>query len=163
MIQARAPARTETAATPNPRKPEATEATRNPWKPAATAATRNPRKPAVTATRRAWTRPQRTPPQWTFADSCEGGATQCSGDAVETCGLDGVWGTPWTCATGTCTDGGCVGSTTTAPSCAPGGPGMTNCGLGGSGAESCCTSPEVTGGTFYLSDDLLIGEDGAAR
>jgi formylglycine-generating enzyme required for sulfatase activity len=39
---------------------------------------------------------------------------------------------------------------------------MTNCGLGGSGAESCCTSPEVTGGTFYLSDDLLIGEDGGS-
>jgi formylglycine-generating enzyme required for sulfatase activity len=35
------------------------------------------------------------------------------------------------------------------PSCAPGGPGMTNCGPGGSGTESCCTSLEVTGGTFY--------------
>ncbi len=35
------------------------------------------------------------------------------------------------------------------PSCLPGGPGMTNCGTGGSGTESCCTSLEVTGGTFY--------------
>ena len=35
------------------------------------------------------------------------------------------------------------------PSCAPGGPGMTNCGPGGSGTESCCTSLEVTGGTYY--------------
>jgi formylglycine-generating enzyme required for sulfatase activity len=26
---------------------------------------------------------------------------------------------------------------------------MTNCGPGGSGAESCCTSLDVTGGTFY--------------
>jgi formylglycine-generating enzyme required for sulfatase activity len=94
--------------------------------------------------------------------SCEGGATLCSGDAVETCSLDGRWGPPWTCATGTCTDGGCVGSTTTAPSCAPGGLGLTDCGPGGSGAESCCTSPEVTGGTFYLSDDLLVGEDGGS-
>jgi sulfatase modifying factor 1 len=34
-----------------------------------------------------------------------------------------------------------------APSCAPGGPGMTNC--GGSGAESCCTSLETAGGTYY--------------
>ena len=33
-------------------------------------------------------------------------------------------------------------------SCAPGGAGMTNCGSGGSGTESCCTSLEVTGGTF---------------
>ncbi len=37
----------------------------------------------------------------------------------------------------------------TPPSCAPGGPGMTNCGPGGSGTESCCTSLEVTGGTYY--------------
>jgi sulfatase modifying factor 1 len=32
------------------------------------------------------------------------------------------------------------------PSCAPGGPGMTNC---GAAQESCCTSLEVTGGTYY--------------
>jgi formylglycine-generating enzyme len=31
-------------------------------------------------------------------------------------------------------------------SCAPGGPGTTNC---GTSSESCCTSPEVTGGTFF--------------
>jgi|HubBroStandDraft_6_1064221.scaffolds.fasta_scaffold272311_2 sulfatase modifying factor 1 len=30
--------------------------------------------------------------------------------------------------------------------CAPGGPGLNDCGALG---ESCCTSPEVTGGTFY--------------
>ena len=35
------------------------------------------------------------------------------------------------------------------PSCQPGGPGMTNCGPGGSGSESCCTSLEVPGGTYY--------------
>jgi len=35
------------------------------------------------------------------------------------------------------------------PSCAPGGPGITNCGPGGSGSESCCTSLEVTGGSYY--------------
>ena len=38
---------------------------------------------------------------------------------------------------------------TSAPSCAPGGPGMTNCGPGGSGTESCCTSLEVCGGTYF--------------
>jgi formylglycine-generating enzyme required for sulfatase activity len=38
---------------------------------------------------------------------------------------------------------------TNAPSCAPGGPGMTNCGPGGSGTESCCTSLEVPGGTYF--------------
>jgi sulfatase modifying factor 1 len=32
------------------------------------------------------------------------------------------------------------------PSCAPGGPGMTDCGPNN---ESCCTSLEVTGGTYY--------------
>jgi formylglycine-generating enzyme required for sulfatase activity len=37
------------------------------------------------------------------------------------------------------------------PSCAPGGAGMTNCGSGGDGggSESCCTSLEVTGGSYY--------------
>jgi len=40
------------------------------------------------------------------------------------------------------------------PSCAPGGPGMTNCGPGGSGTESCCTSLEVMGGTFYRTYDF---------
>lgn len=34
-----------------------------------------------------------------------------------------------------------------APSCKPGGPGMTNCGA--NGADCCCTSLEVTGGTYY--------------
>jgi formylglycine-generating enzyme required for sulfatase activity len=36
-----------------------------------------------------------------------------------------------------------------APSCQAGGPGLTNCGPGGSGTESCCTSLDVEGGTFY--------------
>jgi sulfatase modifying factor 1 len=36
------------------------------------------------------------------------------------------------------------------PSCVPGGPGMTNCGGPvDTGTESCCTSLEVTGGTYY--------------
>jgi formylglycine-generating enzyme required for sulfatase activity len=32
---------------------------------------------------------------------------------------------------------------------------MTNCGPGGRGTESCCTSLEVTGGTFYRSYDTV--------
>ena len=40
-----------------------------------------------------------------------------------------------------------------APSCAPGGPGMTTC--GSSGDESCCTSLEVAGGTFYRTYDPI--------
>jgi sulfatase modifying factor 1 len=51
-----------------------------------------------------------------------------------------------------CTSGTCAspaddaGTTTSAASCAPGGPGMTDCGDGG---ESCCTSLPVPGGTFF--------------
>ena len=36
--------------------------------------------------------------------------------------------------------------TETPPSCQAGGPGLTNCGASG---ESCCTSLEVPGGSFY--------------
>jgi formylglycine-generating enzyme len=50
------------------------------------------------------------------------------------------------CATGTCSEGGCTGKTTTAASCHDGGEGVTRCGTTG---DSCCTSLEVTGGTFY--------------
>ena len=45
-------------------------------------------------------------------------------------------------------------------SCAPGGPGMTNCGPGGSGTESCCTSLEVTGGTYYRTYDPIDADGG---
>ena len=118
---------------------------------------------------------------------CKPGTTQCSGNAVETCGSNGQWGasvacTSQTCVAGTCTgvcgpgqlscDGlqpqacdssgqwqnhgaacsgataFCVDATCTAPppSCAPGGPGMNDC---GASSESCCTSAEVAGGTYY--------------
>jgi formylglycine-generating enzyme len=49
-------------------------------------------------------------------------------------------------------------SSTMPPSCAPGGPGMTNC---GASSESCCTSLEVTGGTYYRTYDLPLGNDDA--
>ena len=38
-----------------------------------------------------------------------------------------------------------------AVSCFPGGPGLTDC---GPSSESCCTSPEVTGDTYYRTYDL---------
>ena len=38
------------------------------------------------------------------------------------------------------------------PSCQPDGPGMTNC---GAATESCCTSVEISGGTFYRTYDPL--------
>src|SRR5580704_17426082 len=43
-------------------------------------------------------------------------------------------------------DDGIGASVDEPPSCAPGGPGMTHC---GASMESCCTSPEVTGGAYY--------------
>jgi sulfatase modifying factor 1 len=43
------------------------------------------------------------------------------------------------------------------PSCAPGGPGMASCGLD---AESCCTSLEVVGGTYYRTYDLAHADNG---
>ena len=44
------------------------------------------------------------------------------------------------------TSGTSSGDASRPPSCAPGGAGMTNC---GATSESCCTSPQVAGGTFY--------------
>jgi sulfatase modifying factor 1 len=92
-----------------------------------------------------------------IGDACTPGTQQCSGGgAVQICNGNGEWGNTWTCTTGTCSEGACTGSTagTTNLSCAAGGPGMTNCGPGGSGTESCCTSLEVPGGTYYRTYNL---------
>jgi formylglycine-generating enzyme required for sulfatase activity len=61
-----------------------------------------------------------------------------------------TWDT-WTCTTGTCTGNACSGVTTAVESCAPTGPGMTDC---GKSVESCCTSIEVPGGTYYRTYDI---------
>ncbi len=45
-------------------------------------------------------------------------------------------------------------------SCQTSGPGLTNCGPGGSRTESCCTSLEVTGGTFYRTYDPVGTDSG---
>jgi formylglycine-generating enzyme required for sulfatase activity len=56
-------------------------------------------------------------------------------------------------ATPYCADAVCV--VTPAPGCAPGGAGLSNC---GAGQVSCCTSPEVTGGTFFRTYDPVVGD-----
>jgi formylglycine-generating enzyme required for sulfatase activity len=110
------------------------------------------------------------------SSACPGGGTQCAGGCIDTqtdpnncgdCGLVCPGSAP--CVAGNCvalvdagTDAMGVPETSspeagddagTPPSCAPGGPGMTNCGPGGSGTESCCTSLEVTGGTYFRTYD----------
>jgi sulfatase modifying factor 1 len=79
------------------------------------------------------------------ASGCTPGTRQCSGSGVQTCGSNGEWGAIVACGgtTPSCSDGFCASVTGT--SCQPGGAGLTNCGASG---ESCCTSLEVTGGTY---------------
>lgn len=81
---------------------------------------------------------------------CVVGTQQCVGSGIQTCQADAGWGSVWTCATGTCVDGSCSGVTTTAPSCQGGADGQNNC---GASQESCCTSIEVPGGTFFRNYD----------
>lgn len=61
------------------------------------------------------------------------------------CPMNGSCKAGLACVRGTCVAAADCGAVA-APSCAPGGAGMTDC---GDGAESCCTSPEVVGGTFF--------------
>jgi formylglycine-generating enzyme required for sulfatase activity len=56
-------------------------------------------------------------------------------------------------STSRCDDGACNGSSSAAKSCQGSGPGLTDC---GSTRESCCTSLEVTGGTYYRTYDLDV-------
>jgi formylglycine-generating enzyme required for sulfatase activity len=86
---------------------------------------------------------------------CTPGATQCSGNAVETCDATGQWqaavpcgASAPVCAAGACTAASLDGGVLVPASCLPFGAGKTDCGPGGTGNESCCTSLEVAGGTF---------------
>jgi formylglycine-generating enzyme len=82
----------------------------------------------------------------TDATVCMPGTQECSGSRVKTCGAQGQWSPPWSCTTGVCSDGGCTGSTSTGQSCLTEGAGLTDC---GASQESCCTSLEVPGGTYF--------------
>src|SRR5580658_1801136 len=77
--------------------------------------------------------------------SCQGGYCAPTFDASSD-RMTGVTDVDGSC--NLCGDAG-GSAQATPPSCAPGGPGMTDCGPGGSGKEGCCTSLEVTGGTYY--------------
>lgn len=91
---------------------------------------------------------------------CQNGSTQCTGQSVQICQSDGTWDPPWPCATGSCVEGACAGFTTDAASCQVPADGVSNCGADDAGmqGESCCTSIEVPGGTYYrVYDDLLDG------
>jgi len=83
---------------------------------------------------------------------CTPGSQQCFGNTkVQTCGPNGQWESPaWPCATLLCSGGACSGSTATGVSCQTSGAGQTNC---GTNSESCCTSLEVPGGTYYRTYD----------
>jgi sulfatase modifying factor 1 len=82
---------------------------------------------------------------------CVTGAQRCSTTAgqIDTCDANGQWTLHWQCVSGACQGGACTDPAnppTTATSCQAPGDGRDNCGDGG---ESCCTSLEVPGGTFY--------------
>jgi sulfatase modifying factor 1 len=86
------------------------------------------------------------------SNECSPGTHQCAGSHyVQTCGPNGQWEPTWSCVTGVCEGGGCSGSTTTAASCVTGDAGVAHC---GTAAESCCTSTEVPGGTYYRWYDV---------
>jgi formylglycine-generating enzyme required for sulfatase activity len=78
--------------------------------------------------------------------TCTPYTQRCSAASILTCSAAGQLGNAWACTTGTCGNSACTGSTTTAPSCTAGGTSLTTC---GTQSESCCTSLEVPGGTFY--------------
>jgi sulfatase modifying factor 1 len=82
---------------------------------------------------------------------CATGAVACDGNRPQKC-LGGGWtnaGAACSGATPYCADGTCSAEP---PSCSVAGAGTTHCGADG---DSCCTSLEVTGGTFYRRYDLL--------
>ena len=97
--------------------------------------------------------------------TCDGGVCsgmcgpdqkRCYGDTAQICNASGQWQGDKECSGSTplCDNGVCVAEP---PSCAPGGPGMTDC---GASHESCCTSLEVVGGTYYRSYDPQNADGG---
>ena len=77
------------------------------------------------------------------ATDTDAGDASTMDTAVDATSAEGGCSVPGSCVT---RDSGEDSAAVTPPSCAPGGAGMTNC---GALSESCCTSLEVTGGTYY--------------
>jgi len=102
------------------------------------------------------------------ACACPSGKSICGGTFCVDKQTDplncGACGAKCGLATPECSRGACI--PTPAPNCAPGGAGLTNC---GAASESCCTSLEVSGGTFFRTYDPAtpdagtpLGPDGGA-
>jgi sulfatase modifying factor 1 len=100
--------------------------------------------------------------------ACPSGRSLCGGTFCVDKDTDarncGACGTACGSATPECSRGACI--PTPVPNCAPGGAGLSNC---GAAAESCCTSLDVTGGTFFRTYDPAtpdagtpLGPDGGA-
>jgi formylglycine-generating enzyme required for sulfatase activity len=85
------------------------------------------------------------------SNACTMDARRCSGAQPQRCGATGQWEDvgDGPCVVGTfCSSlGDC--SPNPPGSCADAGAGRTDCSEGDAGSESCCTSPVVTGGSFY--------------
>ena len=80
----------------------------------------------------------------TCQGACAPGQMQCASSMQpQTCGSTGTWQNATACASGQCVSGTCVASL---PSCQTSGAGLSDC---GANSESCCTSLQVPGGTYY--------------
>jgi sulfatase modifying factor 1 len=78
-----------------------------------------------------------------------GGAATGDGGGLASAGLSGGGTASAAPGGGTAGSAGGPGSSGALPNCGSGTDGVTNCKPGGIGSESCCTSSDVTAGTFY--------------
>lgn len=90
---------------------------------------------------------------------CSGGATRCSGNAVQTCSTSGTWGAAVACVSSACVSGGCTGV------CAPGATqcngGAQTCDLNGQwGSPVPCTNGCVSGACVGVGGGAEGGVDG---
>lgn len=81
------------------------------------------------------------------AAECDVGATRCSGNLLQSCGDDGLFGEPIACPASTpiCHQDACIEP----PSCS----GLAAT-CGPLGNDSCCSSPVIDGGAFDRRNDL---------
>ena len=95
--------------------------------------------------------------------SCQPRAQRCSDAGVEACLANGQWSVAAPCGSQSpvCLNGACLapsldGGTVTPASCLSAAPGTSNCGAVDGGIDSCCTSLEVSAGSF----DRTYSNDG---